>query len=151
MNDARKLAMAERVIAACGGSFAGKRIAVVGLTFKPNTDDMRESPSLAIVPALQAAGATIRAYDPEGMEEAKKLLSGVTYAESAYAAMQGADAAVIVTEWNQFRALDPARIRTTLKSPVVVDLRNVYDPAQMAAAGLRYRSIGRPAMEKAHR
>jgi UDPglucose 6-dehydrogenase len=148
VNETRKVAMADRVIAACGGSVAGKTIAVLGLTFKPNTDDMRESPSLAIVPALQAAGAEIRAYDPEGMAEARKLLSGIDYAESAYEAMQGADAAVVVTEWNQFRALDPKRIRAALKTPVVVDLRNVYDPAQMAAAGLRYSSIGRPAVEK---
>ncbi|MCC7271794.1 MAG: UDP-glucose/GDP-mannose dehydrogenase family protein [Alphaproteobacteria bacterium] len=144
VNETRKLAMAERVVAACGGSVEGKTIAVLGLTFKANTDDMRDSPSLAIVPALQAAGATVRAYDPEGMHEARKLLPGVEYGTGAYPIMEGADAVVLITEWNEFRALDPVRMRRLLRAPVVVDLRNVYDPAQMAAAGLRYHSIGRP-------
>ena len=144
VNQRRKQAMAERVIAACGGSVQGKTIAVLGLTFKANTDDMRDSPALDIVPALQAAGAAIRAYDPEGMHEAAKLLEGIQFADGAYAAMQGADAVVLITEWNQFRALDPERMRRTLKTPVVVDLRNVYDPQHMAEAGLDYTSIGRP-------
>ncbi len=145
INARRKKSMAARVVAACGGSVAGKTIAVLGLTFKPNTDDMRESPSLDIVPALLAAGAKVRAHDPEGMDEAKKLLSAVEYCPGPYEAMQGADALVIVTEWNAFRSLDLARMKSLLKSPVVVDLRNIYNPREMAAAGFRYSSIGRPA------
>jgi len=145
INVRRKKSMAARVVAACGGSVAGKTIAVLGLTFKPNTDDMRESPSLDIVPALLAAGAKVRAHDPEGMDEAKKLLSAVEYCPGPYEAMQGADALVIVTEWNAFRSLDLARMKSLLKSPVVVDLRNIYNPREMAAAGFRYSSIGRPA------
>ncbi len=144
INDKRKKAMAARVIAACGGSVAGKTVAVLGLTFKPNTDDMRESPSLDIVPALTAAGAKVKAHDPEGMAEAKKLLQGIEYCPGPYEAMQGADALVIVTEWNAFRSLDLARMKSLLKAPVVVDLRNVYNPRDMAAAGFRYSSIGRP-------
>ena len=144
INTRRKKAMAARVIAACGGSVAGKTIAVLGLTFKPNTDDMRESPSLDLVPALLAAGAKVKAHDPEGMAEAKKLLDGVAYCPGPYEAMQGADALVIVTEWNAFRSLDLARIKALLKSPVVVDLRNIYNPREMAAAGFAYSSIGRP-------
>jgi UDPglucose 6-dehydrogenase len=146
INERRKKAMAARIIAACGGSVAEKTIALLGLTFKPNTDDMRESPSLAIVPALKASGAAIRAYDPEGMDEAKKLLDGITYCSGPYEAMQGADALVIVTEWNAFRNLDLARMRQQLKAPLVIDLRNIYNPHEMAAAGFRYFSIGRPAV-----
>jgi UDPglucose 6-dehydrogenase len=145
INTRRKKSMAARVIAACGGSVAGKTIAVLGLTFKPNTDDMRESPSLDLVPALLAAGATVKAHDPEGMAEAKKLLDGIEYSKSPYEAMQGADALVIVTEWNAFRSLDLARMKALLKTPVVIDLRNIYNPREMAAAGFRYSSIGRPA------
>jgi UDPglucose 6-dehydrogenase len=145
VNDERKLAMASRVIAACGGSVKGKTIAMLGLTFKPNTDDMRDSPSLAVVPALQKAGATVRAFDPEGMGEAKKLLQGVTYCEDAYGALEGADCAVLMTEWNEFRALDLDRAKKLLKAPIMVDLRNVYSPADMAAAGFHYTSIGRAA------
>ena len=144
-NDDRKGRMADKVIAACGGTVDGKTIAVLGLTFKPNTDDMRESPSLEIVPRLQAAGATVRAYDPEGMDEARKLLTGVDWRENAYATMDGADALVIVTEWNEFRALDLGRIRASLKSPVLVDLRNIYRRDEVVAAGLSYTSVGRPA------
>ena len=144
INDKRKKRMADKVIAHCGGSVAGKTIAVLGLTFKPNTDDMREAPSLEIVPALQAAGATIRAYDPEGMGEAKKLLNGVDYRESAYDAMRGADALVIVTEWNAFRALNLARVKKAMRTPVMIDLRNIYNPDEMAAAGFDYTSVGRP-------
>ncbi len=144
INDTRKKRMAKRVISRCGGSVAGKTIAVLGLTFKPNTDDMREAPSLEIVPALQAAGAKIQAYDPQGVEEAKKLLTGVDYCESAYDAMSGADALVIVTEWNAFRALDLARIKAEMKTPVMIDLRNIYNPEEMAAAGFDYTSVGRP-------
>jgi len=145
INDARKDAMAGRVIAACGGSVRAKRIAVLGLTFKPLTDDMRESPALAIVPALIEAGASVVAYDPEGMANAKPMLpDAVEYAADAWAAIEGAEALVIVTEWNEFRALDLARVRAALRAPVFVDLRNIYRPAEMAAAGFAYHSIGRP-------
>ena len=144
VNKQRKKQMAEKVIAACGGSVEGKTVAVLGLTFKPNTDDMRAAPSLDIVPALQAAGARIRAFDPAGMDEARKLLDGVDWCADAYAAMEGADALVIVTEWNEFRALDLGRVKRTLKTPVLVDLRNIYNPAEMKAAGFRYACIGRP-------
>src|SRR5215469_12273524 len=149
VNDTRKERMAARIIRACGGSIEGKTIAVLGLTFKPNTDDMRESASLAIVPALQRAGAVVRAFDPEGMDEAKKLLDGVTFCDGAYAAMDGADAVVILTEWNEFRALDLKRVRELLRSPTIVDLRNIYKPADMAEAGFYYFSIGRRAVEPA--
>ncbi|MGY6663444.1 MAG: UDP-glucose dehydrogenase family protein [Glycocaulis sp.] len=144
VNDARKRAMADKVIAACGGDVSGKTIAVLGLTFKPNTDDMREAPSLDIIPALQAKGARVRAYDPAGIEEAEKLLKDVEYTTGPYLALEGADAVVIITEWNEFRALDLDRVKTALKSPVVVDLRNIYDPAEMKDAGLSYTSVGRP-------
>ena len=144
VNDARKNAMAGKVIAACNGSVSGKKIAVLGLAFKPNTDDMREAPALAIIPALQAAGATISAFDPEAMVQAEPLLPGVTFAPNAYAAAEGADALVIVTEWDQFRALDLRRMKTTLKSPVVIDLRNIYRPDEMKARGFDYHSVGRP-------
>jgi UDPglucose 6-dehydrogenase len=144
VNDARKRRMADRIIAACGGSVAGQTLAVLGLTFKPNTDDMRDSPSLSILPALTAAGATIRAYDPEGMSEARQLLPELVYCRDAYEAMETADALVILTEWNAFRGLDLARVRTLLSAPLVIDLRNIYQPEEMAAAGLSYVSIGRP-------
>jgi UDPglucose 6-dehydrogenase len=149
INQSRKIKMAVKIIAACGGSVRGKTIAVLGLTFKPNTDDMRDSPSLDIVPSLITAGATVRAFDPEGMHEAKKLLpAGVVYCKDAYDAMQGADAVAIVTEWNQFRNLDFKRMKGLLKTPIVVDLRNVYAPADMAAAGFTYTCIGRPGTAK---
>lgn len=143
INNKRKQQMSERVISACGGSVQGKTIAVLGLTFKPNTDDMRDSVSLDVVPALQKAGAIIRAYDPEGMKEAKALLKDVVWCGNAYEAMQGANAAVILTEWNEFRALDMAEMRATLKEPILVDLRNIYRPEEMKAAGFHYVSIGR--------
>ena len=144
VNEARKAAMADKIAAACGGAVAGKTLAVLGLTFKPNTDDMRDSPSLEILPRLAAAGAVIRAFDPEGMAEAKKLLPDLVYCADAYETMEGADALVLLTEWNEFRALDLARVRRLLATPTVVDLRNIYQPAEMAAAGLAYTSIGRP-------
>jgi UDPglucose 6-dehydrogenase len=144
VNAARKKEMAQRVIAACGGSVKGKTIAALGLTFKPNTDDMRDAPALDIVPALQQAGAKIRAYDPEGMNEARKLLPGIEFCAGAYEAMQGADAVVIITEWNEFRALNLDQMKSLLRQPVVVDLRNVYSPDDMREAGFSYRSIGRP-------
>ncbi|HLJ63031.1 MAG TPA: UDP-glucose/GDP-mannose dehydrogenase family protein [Stellaceae bacterium] len=142
-NDARKERMAARIIRACGGNVGGKTLAVLGLTFKPNTDDMRESPSLTILPALQAAGATLRAFDPEGMAEAKKVLEGVEFCANAYETMEGAAAVIILTEWNEFRALDLARVKSLLKSPTVIDLRNIYKPGDMARAGFYYFSIGR--------
>ena len=148
INDKRKKSMADKVVAACGGSVKGKTVAVLGLTFKPNTDDMRDSPSLDILPALQAKGARVVAYDPEGMHEAKHMLPGVELAADAYATMAGADALVIVTEWNQFRSLQLDRVKKLMKSPVIVDLRNVYSPADMAAAGFDYHSIGRPRTAK---
>jgi len=143
INDTRKRAMARKIIAAVGGDVRGKTIAVLGLTFKPNTDDMREAPSLFIIQALQDAGARIRAYDPEGMEPAKPLVSDVTFCASAYEAAQGASAVAIVTEWDQFRALDFARLREVMETAVLVDLRNVYRPEEVARHGFRYTSIGR--------
>jgi UDPglucose 6-dehydrogenase len=141
VNEARKIEMAHRIERAFGG-VAGKTIAILGLTFKPNTDDMRDAPSLAIVPYLQGKGAQIRAYDPEGAKEAKKLLA-IELCEDSYAAMDGADGVVILTEWNEFRALDLPRVKSLLKQPLMVDLRNIYPPAQMAAAGFHYISVGR--------
>jgi UDPglucose 6-dehydrogenase len=144
VNDARKQRITDRIVAACGGSVAGKTLAVLGLTFKPNTDDMRESPSLAIVPRLKEAGANIRAYDPEGTAEAEKLMPDLSYCVDAYDAMQDADALVLITEWNEFRALDLSRVKRLLRRPLVIDLRNIYRPVEMAAIGLAYHSIGRP-------
>ena len=143
INDQRKRAMARKVLAACGGGVRGKTIALLGLTFKPNTDDMRDAPSLMLVPALQDAGAKVRAYDPEGMEQARPLMDNVEFAASAYAAIEGADALVLVTEWDAFRALDLHKVKALLKSPVVVDLRNVYAPDEMQKLGFSYTSIGR--------
>ena len=117
---------------------------MLGLTFKPNTDDMRDSPSLSILPALHEAGATIRAFDPEGMKEARKLMPELTYSGDAYAAMDGADALVLITEWNEFRGLDLRRVKSLLRRPLVIDLRNIYKPEEMTEAGLVYHSIGRP-------
>jgi len=143
VNDARKKAMAGRVVDALDGDVRGKTIAVLGLAFKPNTDDMRDAPALDIIPALQAMGAKIQAFDPEAMHEAQKLLTGIDYKTGPYEALEGADAMVLITEWDRFRALDLDRVKALLKTPVVVDLRNVYSPEQVRAAGLRYSSIGR--------
>ncbi|MES1202394.1 MAG: UDP-glucose/GDP-mannose dehydrogenase family protein [Pseudomonadota bacterium] len=143
VNDARKKAMARKIIDAVGGSVQGKTIAVLGLTFKPNTDDMRDSPALDIIPALQQAGAKVRAFDPEGMKEAEKLLKGVEFATGPYECVSGADVVAFVTEWDQFRALDLDRIKAGLKAPVIVDLRNIYKPREMKADGFTYVSIGR--------
>ena len=143
INDARKTAMADKVIEACDGSVDGKNIAILGLTFKPNTDDMRDSPSLAIIEALQTAGAAIWAYDPQGMAEAATLLEDVVFCEGPYETMEGADALVIVTEWNAFRALDLNRVKTLLTHPVLIDLRNIYNPREMELAGFKYHSVGR--------
>jgi UDPglucose 6-dehydrogenase len=144
VNQARKLQMVEKVVKACGGSVQGKRIAVLGLTFKPNTDDMRDAPSLVILPALAAQGAGITAFDPAGMSEARKLMPELKTAPDAYACVKDADAMVILTEWDQFRALDLDRIKAGMRTPVVIDLRNIYRPADVAAKGLRYVSVGRP-------
>jgi UDPglucose 6-dehydrogenase len=144
VNDARKKAMAERVIKAMGGSVNGKTVGVLGLAFKPNTDDMRDAPSLDIIPALQAAGARIKAYDPESMHEAGKLLTDVEFCDGPYHAVDGSDAMVLITEWDQFRALDFDRLKKLLRTPTVVDLRNVYQPSDMAKRGFSYHSIGRP-------
>ena len=144
VNDQRKRAMARKVVAACGGSVRDKTIAILGLTFKPNTDDMREAPAISIIAALQDAGAVVHAYDPEGMEQARAVLQDVMLFDSAYGCLEGADALVIVTEWNEFRALDLKRAKTLLKSPIVVDLRNVYRGDEMARLGFSYTSVGRP-------
>ena len=145
VNEARKQDMARRVIAACGGAVAGRRIAVLGLTFKPETDDMRDAPALVVLPALVEAGAAVVAYDPEGMEQARPMLpAGVDYAASAMEALAGTDAAVLLTEWNEFRALSPGRLAGAMRGRVMLDFRNVYDPAAMRAAGFEYHSIGRP-------
>ena len=144
-NSARKAAMIDKIVQACGGSVAGKTVAVLGVTFKPNTDDLRESPSLVILPGLMERGAGVRAFDPAGMDEGRRVLDGVAWCRDAYDAMAGADALVILTEWNEFRALDLARARGLLKRPLIVDLRNIYEPAEVAAAGFRYVSVGRPA------
>jgi UDPglucose 6-dehydrogenase len=148
VNDRRKIDMAEKVEAAFG-SVAGKTIAVLGLTFKPNTDDMRDAPSLVIVPYLQGKGARIRAYDPEGAEEARKLLQIETCA-SAYETLKDADGMLILTEWNEFRALDLQRVKALLKTPLMIDLRNIYRADQMAEAGFDYVSVGRNT-KSAHR
>ena len=146
-NESRKKRMADRIVEACGGSVSGKTVAILGLTFKPNTDDMREAPSLAIVPALQRAGARVRAFDPEGNDPAAAMLADVVWCASAYEATEGADALALLTEWNEFRALDLDRVKSLMRRPLMVDLRNVYDPATMAAAGFEYSSIGRPGVE----
>ena len=144
-NTERKAAMVDKIVRACGDSVAGKTIAVLGVTFKPNTDDVRESPSLVIVPGLMAQGATIRAFDPAGMAEAQRVLDRVVWCRDSYEAMAGADALVILTEWNEFRALDLDRARGLLKTPLMIDLRNIYEPSEVAGAGIRYASVGRPA------
>jgi UDPglucose 6-dehydrogenase len=144
VNAAQKARMVKKIRDAMGGSENGKTIAVLGLTFKPETDDMRDAPALTILPALLEKGAKIKAHDPKGMEEARKYLpEGVEYAENAYAACEGADAVVLMTEWNQYRALDMDRIKSALKAPVFIDLRNVYEPAAMKTAGFSYTGVGR--------
>jgi len=142
VNNARKKRMAGKVIEFCGGSVAGLTIGILGLTFKPNTDDMRDAPSLVIVPALQKLGAHIRAYDPEGMSEARKVLA-IEYCEDAYRTLADADGVAILTEWNEFRALDFARMKSLLKRPLMVDLRNIYRPDEMRRLGFTYASVGR--------
>ena len=143
VNSARKQKMAQKIIEALDGNVKGKTIAILGLTFKPNTDDMRDAPALEIVPTLQAEGAKVRAFDPEGMTEARHMLKDVAFASGPYDCVQGADAVVIITEWDQFRALDFDRLKDALKAPVVIDLRNIYAPAEMRAKGFTYVSVGR--------
>lgn len=143
VNDSRKRAMGRKVLEALGGEARGKRVAMLGLTFKPNTDDMRDSPSIAIAQALADAGVVVAAYDPEGMEQARPLMPDVQMTASPYQAIDGADAIVIVTEWDAFRALDLKRVKDIANAPVLVDLRNIYDPEELRAAGFTYISIGR--------
>ncbi len=142
-NENRKRAMAKKVVALAGGSVAGKTVAVLGLTFKPNTDDMRDSPAIAVIEELQAAGATIRAYDPEGHEQAALVLTDVHYSDDPYDCLAAADVAVLVTEWDAFRALDMDRVKRTMKTAAIADLRNVYRPDEMARRGIAYVSVGR--------
>src|SRR5262249_34086877 len=149
VNDQRKRAMARKVATALGGQLRDKCIAVLGPTFKPNTDDMREAPSIALITALHDMGAHVRAYDPVGMEQARPLLGDVTYCDDAYACAEGADALVIVTEWEQFRALDLARLKQTMTRPVVIDLRNIYRPDELARHGFTYVGVGRRGTQSA--
>jgi UDPglucose 6-dehydrogenase len=144
VNEQRKRAMARKVVAALDGSVRGKTIAVLGLTFKPNTDDTRDSPAIPLITALHDLGASVRGYDPAGIEQAKPLLPAVTYCTSAYDAAEGAHAVVIATEWEQFRALDLGRLKTVMAQPVIVDLRNIYRPDEMRRANFRYLAVGRP-------
>ena len=148
VNDARKPAMARKIADALGGELAGKTVALLGLTFKPNTDDMRDAPSLDIVPALRQMGATVRAYDPEGMVQARRLMD-VETCDDAYDTMKDADVLVLLTEWNEFRALNLVKVGELLKQKLIVDLRNIYASAQMQAYGFAYVSIGRPAVRPA--
>ncbi|MCW4116973.1 UDP-glucose/GDP-mannose dehydrogenase family protein [Aurantimonas sp. MSK8Z-1] len=143
VNDNRKRAMARKVIAACGGEVRGKRIAILGLTFKPNTDDMRESPALTIIQALQDKGAVIAAYDPEGMASARELMPDIAYGQNVYEIAEGADALVLVTEWDEFRALDFRRLKRLVAEPVLIDLRNVYPVHETERHGFRYVGVGR--------
>ena len=145
VNDARKKRMADKVIAFCGGSVKGLRVGVLGLTFKPDTDDMRDAPSLDIVPALQKAGATVVAFDPEGMTEAGRLLKGIEFAKTAYEAASDADVLVLITEWHEFRGLDPRRLKELMRQPRIVDLRNAFNPEEMRGLGFAYEGVGRPA------
>jgi UDPglucose 6-dehydrogenase len=134
--------MGRKVIAAAGGDVRGKKIALLGLTFKPNTDDMRDSPSIAVVQTLKDAGAIVSGYDPEGMENAKQMME-IEFAKGPYQAADGADVAVLVTEWNEFRALDLKRLKSVMKSPILVDLRNVYRPHEVEAQGFSYTGVGK--------
>ena len=143
VNEQRKRGMAKRIIALAGGDVRGKTVAILGLTFKPNTDDVRDSPAIAIIQALQDAGARIRAFDPEGMDQARQVLNDVDYATNPYDCLTGADVAALVTEWDAFRALDMDRVKAVMKTPAVADLRNVYRAEEMARRGFGYVSVGR--------
>jgi UDPglucose 6-dehydrogenase len=147
VNDQRKRAMARKVVLALGGSVRGKIIAVLGLTFKPNTDDTRDSPSIPLITALHDLGATVQGYDPAGMEQAKPHLPDVRYCQNAYSAAEGAEALVIATEWEQFRALDLSRLKSLMARPLIVDLRNIYREEEMRRAGFRYVPIGRAGVD----
>ncbi len=145
-NVTRKHRMAKKIMNALGGSAKGKQVAILGVTFKPNTDDMRESPALIIVPDLIESGAALRIYDPQGMKEAKGLLKGdIKWCDDAYSTMQGADVLVLLTEWNEFKSLDFKKAKSLLKQPLLVDLRNLYNPDEMEKAGFSYISLGREA------
>ena len=144
VNNARKKKMAKKVIEFCGGSVSGLTVGVLGLTFKADTDDMRDAPSLDIVPALQAAGARVVAFDPEGMTEAGRMIPGIAFAKTAYEAATGADVLVVITEWHEFRGLDPRRLKEAMRKPRVVDLRNIFNPEEMRGLGFAYEGIGRP-------
>jgi UDPglucose 6-dehydrogenase len=148
VNDNRKRAMARKVSSAAGGSLRGKTVAVLGLTFKPDTDDMREAPSIPLVTGLLDMGAKVRAHDPVGMEQARKELPEIDYVEDPYLCVKGADAMVVVTEWVQYRTLDLERLKQEMKQPVVVDLRNIYRPEDMATHGFTYESVGRPPLPR---
>jgi UDPglucose 6-dehydrogenase len=148
VNDTRKRAMARKVSGAFGGALRGKTIAVLGLTFKPNTDDMREAPSIPLITALQDMGAKVRAHDPEGMDQARNVLPEVVYCDGPYVCAENADALVIVTEWEQFRALDLERLKETMAAPIIIDLRNVYRPEEMTKRGFIYESVGRHGTQK---
>jgi len=143
VNDQRKRAMALKVSQALGGQLRDRTISILGLTFKPNTDDMREAPSIPLITALQDMGAKVRAYDPAGMEQAKKVIDNITYCDNAYDCAKGGDALVIVTEWEQFRALDLERLKTAMAQPIMVDLRNAYNAAYVKQAGFTYYGIGK--------
>lgn len=143
-NDIRKRAMARKVANIFSGSLRGKTVAVLGLSFKPNTDDLREAPSLALITALQDMGARVRAFDPAGMAQARVVLNDVTYGTDPYDCAENADALVIATEWEQFRALDLKRLRDAMACPVVIDLRNIYRPEEMNRLGFAYTGVGKP-------
>jgi UDPglucose 6-dehydrogenase len=145
VNNTRKKRMARKIIDFCGGSVAGLAIGVLGLTFKPNTDDMRDAPSLDIVPALLEAGAKVIAFDPEGMKEAARMLPGLDFAETAYGAATGVDVLVVITEWHEFRGLDPRRLKEVMRQARIVDLRNIFNPEEMRSLGFAYEGVGRPA------
>ena len=147
VNTKRKRGMADRIVKALGGSVAGKRVAILGLTFKPNTDDMREAPSLEIIPALRGAGASVIAYDPQGMRAARPLLPDIEFATDMYACVTGADALVIITEWDMFRALDLPRVKSLMAAPNLIDLRNIYRPDDLRDMGFAYTGIGRAPVE----
>jgi UDPglucose 6-dehydrogenase len=143
VNTQQRYRMVEKIVRALGGTVAGKTIGILGLSFKPNTDDLRESPALTIIPALQKQGAKIKAYDPASMPIAQELLQDVEYCQDAYATCAGCDVVVLVTEWNQFRALDLPRVHSLLNQPVLVDLRNVYEPETIKRLGFQYAGVGR--------
>src|SRR6202012_4594792 len=150
VNDNRKRAMARKIVAALGGTVRGRKIALLGLTFKPNTDDMRDAPSIPLATALLDLGAIVHAYDPVGMEQAKREISDISYCDDAYSCAAGADALATVTEWEQFRALDLPKLKAIMKQPVIVDLRNIYRPQEMREHGFVYDSIGRASIGKEH-